>query len=66
MEPLDISKIKTKDDLDKINFSDYITKSCKNWIDNIKYPVSQKDLDYVCRLSDGKLANSMGELFIKS
>lgn len=70
LNKLDISLIKSIKDLNTINFSKYLDNSHKDWIRNIKYPVSQDDLNRVCNLSENLeskilLYNSMGELFIK-
>lgn len=70
MDKLDITKIKTVEDLDKSILSKYCKdKYCKGFITEIKYPVAQKDLDKICFLSEEskkyKLYNSKGELFYK-
>ena len=39
---------------------------CKEWwVRYIQYPVSQEELDRVCKLSEGTIFNNMGDLYLK-
>lgn len=65
---LDITKIRTIEDLNSTKFSEYIDSKHKSWVRHINNPVAQDDLNRVCNLSDEvgakiNLGWSMGELF---
>ena len=65
---LDITKIKTVDDLNSTDFSKYVDKPSSSWIRHIVYPVASKVLDSLCKLSTKKestvnLGWSMGDLY---
>jgi len=67
-ERLDITKIKTVDDLNSVNFSKYADKQYESWVRHIVLPVTTKALNEICDLStkEGSMVNlgwSMGEIF---
>jgi len=68
---LDITKIQTVEDLNSVNFDEYTdTEQHPSWVRYINDPVSQKDLDRICDLSEEvgsnvQLGCSMGELYYK-
>lgn len=69
-ETLDITKVKTVEDLNSVDFNKYADKRFSEWVRHINYPVKQKDLYRVCDLSTKTgskviLGWSMGELFYK-
>lgn len=61
---LDLAKINTVSDLLRVNWPLYMDSFHKEYVRYIKYPVTQKNLDKLCELSNG-FWNSGGELFIK-
>lgn len=69
-EILDVTKIQTVEDLNATDFSKYMDQQHLSWVRHITNPVSSKDLDRVCNLSEEVeskviLSWSMGELFYK-
>lgn len=70
LQKLDITKIQTIKDLNSTNFSKYVDKPHSSWVRYINMPVSTKDLDRVCDLSEKvgskvTLGWSMGDLYYK-
>ena len=70
-ETLDITKIQTVEDLNAIDFSKYVNQQHLSWVKHITNPISSKDLDRICNLSEGvgskvTLGWTMGELFYKA
>lgn len=69
MEQLDLENINTVEQINNVDWSIYCNvNEHPNWINLIKYPVSQDNLTIVCTLSQKdksniSLFNSMGELF---
>lgn len=65
---LDITKLKTTEDLNNTPFEDYVDDKMKTWVRYIVYPVAQSELDRISELSFDdenccvKLTWSMGEL----
>lgn len=66
---LNISTLKTVEDLEKVDWKLYTDKTYKTWVRSIKYPVSEDDLNRVCDLSDKstklRLGWSSGDLYVK-
>lgn len=67
---LDISKVKTVEELNSINFGEYADKQYKSWIRFIVFPITTKALNEICKLStkEGSMVNlgwSMGDLYYK-
>ncbi len=67
---LDISNLKTVEDLNSTDFSKYACKEFKNYVRHINNPVAQDDLERICDLahqegSKVKLNWRMGELYYK-
>lgn len=71
-ERLDITKLRTVEDIDTVNYPDFFgdahNDGVNGWVKFIQSPVSQRDLDRICELSTKsekvKLGNNMGELFM--
>ena len=67
MKLIDISKIKTLNQLEKIKWDKYCSKDMKTWVKFIASPVAQKDLDNICHLAEQsnviRMGNHMGELY---
>ena len=66
-ERLDITKIKTVEELNSIDFSKYADKRYLSWVRFIESPVSSKALNEICDLSEKEgsmvdLGWTMGEL----
>lgn len=69
-EILDITKIRTVEDLNSIDFNKYTNDGDLSWVRHINDPVMQSDLSRICDLSTKvgskvTLGWSMGELFYK-
>ena len=67
-ERLDITEIKTVEDINATDFSKYVDKPSSSWVKYVVYPVASKVLDDLCKLStkEGstvKLGWSMGDLY---
>ena len=65
---LDITKIKTVEELNSIDFSKYADKRSQSWVRYIVSPVTSKALNEICDLSEKegatvKLGWTMGELY---
>jgi hypothetical protein len=65
---LDITKLKTIEDLDNTPWEDYLGEGDKQWVKYIEYPVAQSELDRVSELSfeegcNVKITWNMGELY---
>ena len=70
-ERLDITKVKTVEELNSIDFSKYADKRFKSWVRHIVYPVSSEALDEICALSakEGSMLYfcwAMGDLYYKN
>lgn len=69
---LDLTTLNTVMDLESIKWSDYFgsthNDSVNGWVKHIKYPVAQRDLDRVCKMSKRsdkiRLNWNAGELFV--
>jgi len=70
MELLDITTLKTVEDINAADFSKFADDKYKTWVRHIVYPVRQKELDRVCELATKSdkigLKWSMGDLFFRS
>jgi hypothetical protein len=67
-ERLDITKLKTVEDLNNTPWEDYAGEGSKQWVRYIKYPVAASELDRVNELSFEKGCNvkitwNMGDLY---
>jgi len=67
-EKLDITTIKTIEDINNTDFEKYSSEQFSNWLKHIVYPVSQDDLNRVNELSfqpgcEVELTWSMGDLY---
>ncbi len=67
---LDISSLKTVEDLNNTDFSKYACKRHKSWVRHINNPVAQDDLNRICDLSEEEGAKvqlgwTMGELYYR-
>jgi len=69
-ERLDIKTLKTVEDLNSVNFSQFANDQFKNWVKYIVYPVSTNDLNRLCELAESRSCKvrlwwSMGDLYYK-
>ena len=69
-EILDITKLRTVEDLNSTDFSKYAEETHPSWVRHINSPVAQDDLDRICDLSEEEgckvqLGWIMGELYYK-
>lgn len=67
-ERLDITKIKTVEELNSIDFSKYADKRYQSWVRYIVSPVTSMALNDICNLSEKEGATvdlgwTMGELY---
>ena len=73
MSRLDITTLKTVENIEAINESDYFpevhTTKTDGWVRYIEYPISQKKPDRICPLAANfdkiLFSNSMGELYVE-
>ncbi len=71
LKRLDITKIKTVEDLNSVNFSEYVDKHFLMWVRYIVFPIKTESLNRICELSTKEgskvtLGWSMGELYYKT
>ena len=67
-ERLDITEIKTIEDINSTDFSKYVDRQESSWVRYLVYPVASKVLDSLCKLSaeEGSMVDlgwSMGDLY---
>lgn len=70
-EVLDITRIQTVKDLNSVDFSKYVSQQHLSWVRHITSPISSKELDRICDLSEKsgskiQLGWLMGELYYKT